>query len=298
MATTMKANGRGPISDTQVASPAVPAEVRRLLDAGAHFYHSMSGGKDSLASYALLCQTVPSDRITVIHANLGEVEWPGIIEHIKANISHPLTVVSAIFKDGSPKTFLEMVRRRHEKYPDKPCWPSPQYRTCTSDLKVAPIDKFIKADMKRRGIKLAVNVMGIRAEESTDRADKEPWALNKRFTTKTLGREVYDWLPIHDWPEARVFSYAAEQGMVQHHAYADGNERLSCAFCIMGCPGDLQNAARQNPELLAKYIDMEQQTGYTMFASGPLAEKLAGNLGSKPAPDRRPSQFEQGELFT
>jgi len=250
------------------------AEIQRLLNAGAHFYHSMSGGKDSLASYALLCDTVPSDRITVVHANLGEVEWDGIIEHIEANISHPLTVVSAVFKDGSPKTFLEMVRRRHQSRPDSPCWPSPKYRTCTSDLKVAPIDKFIKADMKRRGIKLAVNVMGLRAEESESRAGKDPLTLNARFTTKTLGREVYDWLPIHDWPEARVFEAVEAAGMKQHHAYADGNQRLSCQFCIMGCPGDLQNAARQHPELAQQYIDMEQETGFTMFASGSLAEKL------------------------
>jgi len=33
-------------------------------------------------------------------------------------------------------------------------------------------------------------------------------------------------------------------------------------------------AARQNPELLQKYIAMEEETGYTMFASGPLAKIL------------------------
>ena len=101
-------------------------DIERLLDT-AHFYVSHSGGKDSLATYATVCEQVPSDRITVIHANLGEVEWDGIIEHIEANIEHPLNVVSAIFKDGSPKDFLGMVRRRHQKYPAKPCWPSSSY---------------------------------------------------------------------------------------------------------------------------------------------------------------------------
>jgi len=257
---------------------AIP-DIGALIDSGAHFYVSHSGGKDSLATYATVCELVPSDRITVVHANLGEVEWDGIIEHIEANISHPLTVVSAVFKDGSPKTFLEMVRRRHQRYPDKPCWPSPKYRTCTSDLKTGPIDKFIKADMRRRGITVAVNVMGLRAEESENRAKRPELSLNGRFTAPTLGRQVYDWLPIKAWPERRVFDYVAAQGMKQHHAYADGNSRLSCQFCIMGCPGDLQNAARQSPELLQKYIDMEQETGYTMFPTGPLAEKLA----SRPA---------------
>lgn len=249
-------------------------EIRHLAAAGAHCYVSMSGGKDSLATYIEACRIFPSDRITVIHANLGHVEWNGIIEHIEANIKHKLVIVSAVFKDGSPKTFLEMVRRRHAKYPDKPCWPSPVYRTCTSDLKTAPIDKYIKADMKRRGIELAVNAMGLRAEESDKRAKRPQIALNERFTAKTLSRQVYDWLPIKHWTTAEVFAAAKAAGMTQHHAYADGNERLSCQFCIMGCPGDLQNAARQNPELLAEYLAVEQETGYTMFAEGSLAEKL------------------------
>lgn len=282
---TSKSNGRQIGQGQGSADP-----IAELVAAGAHFYVSHSGGKDSLATYGRVCEIVPSDRITVVHANLGEVEWDGIIEHIEANIEHPLTVVSAVFKDGSPKTFLEMVRRRHETRPDSPCWPSPQYRTCTSDLKTGPIDKFIKADMKRRGITVAVNVMGLRAEESGNRAKRPELALNDRFTAPTLDRQVWDWLPIKMWPERRVFDFVAAKGMKQHHAYADGNDRLSCQFCIMGCDGDLQNAARQNPELAQKYLDMEQATGFTMFASGSLAERLA-----KAAPE--PQQFDQGELF-
>lgn len=271
----------------------VEAAVKSLIAGGAHCYVSMSGGKDSLAIYALVREFAPDDQITVIHANLGEIEWPGIIEHIEANIEHPLTVVTAVFKDGSPKTLFEMVRRRHAKYPEKPCWPSAQYRTCTSDLKVGPIDKFIKADMKRRGISKALNITGLRAEESGNRAKRPELELCDRFTAPTLDREVWNWLPIKHWLTAQVFSYAAAKGMTQHHAYADGNERLSCQFCIMGCPGDLRNAASQNPELLAKYIELEEETGYTMLPSGPLAEKLIAKPAAKPAP----AQFEQGELF-
>jgi hypothetical protein len=56
-------------------------------------------------------------------------------------------------------------------------------------------------------------------------------------------------------------------------------------FCIMGCDGDLRNAAKHNPGLLAKYVALEERTGYTMFASGSLAERLA------------PASPTQGELF-
>jgi hypothetical protein len=44
----LKRNSKGSIGGYLGTPPELPAEVRRLLDAGAHFYHSMSGGKDSL----------------------------------------------------------------------------------------------------------------------------------------------------------------------------------------------------------------------------------------------------------
>jgi len=44
-----------------------------------------------------------------------------------------------------------------------------------------------------------------------------------------------------------------------HPAYVMGNNRVSCMFCILGSINDLQNAAKQNPELLHQMIAMEQE---------------------------------------
>jgi len=251
--------------------------AQEMIDAGAVVFCSHSGGKDSQAMYALLRATVPADQLVVVHSNLGEVEWPGVIEHIETNIDHDLNIVKA------GKTLLEMVERRFESRPEVPCWPSPKHRQCTSDLKRGPIHKFMRAEMKRRGSLLAINAMGLRAEESSARAKKADWQLNKMMSK--AGRKVYDWLPIHHWSGVQVFAKIDAAGQQPFHAYKSGNERLSCMFCIMGCDSDLRNAARQNPELAAKYIDLEERTGYTMFASGSLAERLA------------PTSPTQGELF-
>jgi DNA sulfur modification protein DndC len=237
------------------------------IEAGAVVFVSHSGGKDSQAMYAHLRGIVPAAQIVVVHANLGEVEWSGVIDHIEANVDHDLNIVKA------GKTLLEMVESRFEKRPEVPCWPSPKHRQCTSDLKRGPIQKFIRAEMKRRGSLLAINAMGLRAEESSARAKRPDWQLNKMLSK--AGREVYDWSPIHDWSTAKVFNTISDYGQSPFWAYAKGNERLSCVFCIMGCEGDLRNGAEQNPELARKYIELEERTGYTMFASGSLAEKLA-----------------------
>lgn len=249
-------------------------EARDLIERGAMFYVSHSGGKDSQAMYSILFDLVPTDQIVVVHADLGEVEWTGVIDHIDANTAHEINVVRAIWKDGSTKDLLSMVERRHEARPDSPPWPSSAMRFCTSDLKRDPIHKFIRRDLAARGKLLAVNCTGIRAEESSARAHKNPFALNSRLSK--AGREVYEWLPIFNYTEAEVFEAIAQAGQAPFWAYRS-NRRLSCVFCIMGCGGDLAHGARERPELLERYIELEERTGWTMFHGESLAERIARN---------------------
>jgi 3'-phosphoadenosine 5'-phosphosulfate sulfotransferase (PAPS reductase)/FAD synthetase len=252
----------------------IPA-IQELIDAGAIFYCSHSGGKDSQAMYILLRDLVPVDQLVVVHADLGEIEWTGVQDHIRATVLHELHVVRAQWKDGSTKDLLSMVERRFEQDPSRPCWPSSSARYCTSDLKRDPIAKFIRNDLKARGRELAVNCIGLRAEESSSRAKKRTFQVNKR-ETNTL-RTVYDWLPVHHLSTAQVFQVIEDAGELYFWAY-EKNERLSCVFCIFGCAGDLKHGAEERPELAQKYLDLEIRTGWTMFHRSSLADKLGLNL--------------------
>ena len=229
-----------------------PSEINRFIEQGAIFYVSHSGGKDSQAMYALLRNIVPYDQLVVVHANLGEVEWPGVIDHINNNLYHPLNVVKA------GKTFLGMVE-------DRGMWPSAAYRQCTSDLKRGPIFLFIRHDMKRRGATIAINCMGLRAEESSVRAKKNPLSFNKMQSCK--GREVWDWLPIFNLSTKEVFSIIEDAGEKPFWAY-EKNQRLSCVFCIMGSVNDLRHGAEQNPDLFKRYVELEKKIDHTMFMKG------------------------------
>ena len=91
------------------------SSIEDLIRRGAHFYVGHSGGKDSQAQYAALREIIPTDHLHVVHADLGDIEWAGVKDHIRANISHPLMVADAIFIDGSPKDFFDMVRQRRIK---------------------------------------------------------------------------------------------------------------------------------------------------------------------------------------
>ena len=61
----------------------IPRECRQLVRRGALVAINSSGGKDSQAMTILLSRIVPRDQLIVVHAPLGEVEWPGTIEHIE-----------------------------------------------------------------------------------------------------------------------------------------------------------------------------------------------------------------------
>ena len=70
-------------------------DALEAINNGALVFVSHSGGKDSQAMYAHLRAIVPADQIIVVHANLGEVEWTGVVDHIEANIDHDLNIVKA-----------------------------------------------------------------------------------------------------------------------------------------------------------------------------------------------------------
>lgn len=251
--------------------------IQRLIDQGALFFCSHSGGKDSQAMYSFLTALVPQEQIVVVHAHLGEIEWAGVQQHITDTIDHPLHVVTGNWKDGTEKTFFDMVEGRHEKLEgEKAPWPSSAMRYCTSDLKRDPIHKFIRNICKERGINQAVNCTGIRAQESAARAKQVELSTNKKLTNQT--RTVWDWKPIFNWTTEEVFSGIELAGQEPFWAYQGGNERLSCMFCIMGSDNDLRHAARVNPELAQKYIDLEHRTGFTMFMNKSLESIIATDL--------------------
>ena len=235
--------------------------IAELIERGALFVVNHSGGKDSQAMLLKVRRLVPAHQILVIHAHLPEVEWPGTIEHIENTIdSLPLVTCEAV------KTFFEMVDRRG-------MWPSPQQRQCTSDLKRGPIEReirrYLKAHPKYGG--LVVNCMGLRAEESTDRARRAPLKLSTR--NSKAGREWYDWLPIQDMLKPEVFAAIAAAGQRPHWAYAAGMSRLSCCFCIMASQADLRTAARLRPDLYDRYVAKEIELDHTLSMSGrPLTE--------------------------
>jgi len=244
----------------------IPAEIHELAARGALFVINHSGGKDSQAMDILLQHTVPRQQIVRVHADLGRVEWAGALEHIRATTGDNNIRVCRARRD-----LLQMVEERG-------LFPSPAQRQCTSDLKRGPITKVIRHLTYARKAAghpawgLVVNCMGLRAEESTNRKKMAPF----KFDTKNskAGREWYEWLPVHDWPEEKVYRAIALAGQQPHLVYRMGMKRFSCVFCIYADDHSLATAARlvrdhpelvNDPDVYKNYAALERSTGQVMM---------------------------------
>ena len=177
--------------------------IEQLVRRGALFAVSHSGGKDSQAATILVSRVVPAEQLVFLHAPLGDIEWPGTIDHIEATIPRHVPLIHARIASG--KTLLEKVADRGK-------WPDPARRWCTSELKRNPIEREIRRYLRDhpeyRG--LLVNIMGHRAAESRARAARNPFVPNPR--NSRAGREWYDWLPIHHLSTDDVFRVIADAG--------------------------------------------------------------------------------------
>ena len=158
----------------------LPSKCRKLIERGALVAVNHSGGKDSQCMTILLARLVPRDQLLVVHAPLGDMEWPGTIEHIENTIPSGVPFILAPVASG--KSLLQRVEERGK-------WPDSARRWCTSDFKVTPIERelrrFLKARPRFEG--RLVSAIGLRRDESAARAKRVPWKRNDR--NSRAGRE-------------------------------------------------------------------------------------------------------------
>ncbi len=174
-----------------------------------------------------------------------------------------------------------------------PHWPDSTNRYCTAHQKTNQLDR------EARRHDLVISAMGIRAEESSARAKKAAVSVRTSITAAALQgaspeaalsdlrpgqRLALDWLPLHEWTEDQVFRgfgsslddinrrrdlyksgrmEEALQGFSGHPAYVFGNQRLSCALCVLASRNDLVNGIRHCPEIYQEYVAMERESGFS-----------------------------------
>lgn len=242
-----------------------------------------SAGKDSQAMLDMLHERASREgvlsRLVVVHADLGRVEWTGTRELAQAQAEcYGLRFEVVERPQGDLLAHIE----KHGKFPDK------ARRYCTSDHKTHQVYRLLTQlagewresqpeEAKKRPCRI-LNCLGMRAEESPDRAKLD--ALGPDKPASNSRREVTRWLPIHDWSESEVWARirASKSAELAHYCYSLGMSRASCCFCILSSKGDLEIAARHNPDLLREYVAVEAHINHRFRLDLSMAE-LAQRTG-------------------
>lgn len=282
---------------------AVPDEVLALLQReDATTLINISGGKDSDCMLRLLCELHrerqwPS-RLLAIHSDLGKMEWHESLPHCRSvcdELGIELEVVTREQLD-----LLDAIEARMAQRPDAPPFPSSAARYCTAGWKRDVINRWIRHNIEPGHA--CVSAMGLRAAESRARAQKPVWQIRNGANSVQKKRAVLEWNPIlelsladvwqvigytldeiEDWQQ-RVAQWRDEglsgplltqaivdAGFRAHPAYAMGNERVSCAMCVLATLGDLANGAEARPDTFDKLREIETRSGFSFQQKKPLA---------------------------
>lgn len=278
--------------------------IDKALYLGARIHASVSGGKDGQAMVKTLVDTgYPID--AMIHCDLGRVEWPQSIsmcEKQSLEFNLPLHILQR--SDNLDLLAYWQRRMKMLEGTGKPFWSSATERYCTSDLKRGPSDRYFT----RQG-NFNISAEGIRALESKARAKKQTLSIRKSKTSTYYNnmsvveaiknyhpekRLTLNWYPVFDFTIGQVWAtygmsesdlifargYYLKHSSVPdwwpfHPAYAFGNERVSCMFCVLACLSDLQCGAKHNPQLLNELVRMEKE-GNATFKNGWSLKSLIG----------------------
>ncbi len=227
-----------------------------------------SAGKDSQAMLDYLVELADGeglsrDRLIVVHADLGRVEWKGTAELAERQARHYGLKFEKISRDQGD--LLDHIEARG-------MFPDSARRYCTSDHKRDQVAKVLRRLHKESGkaeIRV-LNCQGIRAQESSARAKKVPFQKDSRNSTQS--RHVDVWYPIFTWTVEDVWARIKTSGVEHHQAYDLGMPRLSCVFCVFAPKAALKIAAEHNPELLDEYIRVENKIQHTFRKNFSIAE--------------------------
>ncbi|MGG6262885.1 phosphoadenosine phosphosulfate reductase family protein [Leptolyngbya sp. AN03gr2] len=166
------------------ASPliGIPPLVKTLLDQGAALALNLSGGVDSQALVYELATLYRQNKwngpILAIHCDMGQTEWPqtkAICEQIAKKSGIELIIVEADLLNAWQQRMDKLMLEGNTK----PFWSDAKNRYCTS-LKVGALHQYL------RKFKCLVSAIGLRAEESDNRAGKAQTSLCKISTSRIL----------------------------------------------------------------------------------------------------------------
>lgn len=235
---------------------------------------SLSGGKDSTA-LALLAVEREVPNLSFAFADTGNehhltyeyVDYLetilGPIKRIRTNfdarIANKRTVIAEKWrKDGVPEEHvleaLELMQPTGNPFLDLCMWkgrfPSTRVRFCSEQLKAIPLNEMMVEFTETYDE--VFSWIGIRRDESRDRADALEVEDSKYLPGLTLYR------PILDWTADDCFAMHEKHGVKPNPLYKMGMGRVGCMPCIHAGKGEVFEIAKRFPEELERLAKWEE----------------------------------------
>jgi 3'-phosphoadenosine 5'-phosphosulfate sulfotransferase (PAPS reductase)/FAD synthetase len=145
-------------------------------------------------------------------------------------------------------------------------------RFCTDELKVKPMQKFLR-ELEEELPGEVVNAVGIRRAESKKRASMAEWEWSKGF-------DVEVWRPLILWSEQEVKDQHRRHGCPPNPLYLMGAERVGCWPCIYARKSEIRFIADKDPARIDRLRELERAVG---VAAAVRAAAKGEELGNPPA---------------
>jgi 3'-phosphoadenosine 5'-phosphosulfate sulfotransferase (PAPS reductase)/FAD synthetase len=209
---------------------------------------SVSGGKDSAAlSLWLTEQGIEHRRV---HAVTGwDHEWT--MEYLRGPLTQKLGPIEEVtWKNGG---MVDLIRR-------KGSFPSRLRRFCTEELKILPLQKYMKGLQDDHGE--TINAVGLRAGESKARAKLGEWEWSDGFDCEV-------WRPLIQWSEQDVIEMHTRHGLAPNPLYLRGLKRVGCWPCIHSSKSEIKIMAELSPERVDVIRGLEEEITGRAYAADP-----------------------------
>lgn len=252
-------------------------DIDRLLSANAAVAVGVSGGQDSQACLLAVHEHLNSIGHTgpriCVHADLGRVEWRQSLpkcQEMADFLGWELLVVRR-GKGDMMDRWLSRWQNNVSRYQNLECvqmilpWSTASMRFCTSEAKVQIIARALK---KRFANQDVINVVGVRREESANRAKQPVSKPDSNIVTR--GKEGASWNAIIDMKRAEVIPFIESYGLARHEAYTTyGMTRVSCTMCVLASAGDLMSSTQceDNHAIYREMVELEITSTFS-FQSG------------------------------
>lgn len=276
---------------TQYARVNQCPEVDALLARDAVVAVGVSGGKDSQAC-ALAVQEY-LDAIghqgprVLVHSDLGRVEWKQSLSkchEIADALGWDMHVVKRAAGDLMDR-WLVRWNNNVARYANLESvkiilpWSTPTMRFCSSELKSALINSYLRRSFPGKDV---INVVGIRRQESAGRAKMPVSKSNPNCANK--GGTGITWNAIIDWNVEEVFSIIDRRGLELHEGYTKyGMSRISCVCCIMASGPDLHASmsCEENHPAYREMVELELDSTFSFQSNKWLADVNPEVLGAE-----------------